>query len=117
MNFEEKIAVFENEVRRRGYEVSKHLPPLYKILWGCGIQTPPPVFCSFGMNLLIHGFATGLLWGVGMWIIRGGGHFVWHSAISSLFGLLMGIAFAVWYEILKRKCQFGFWGNYPHENS
>jgi Family of unknown function (DUF6404) len=44
-------------------------PPLYRLLWRMGVETPPPHFASLGSIALLMGLFFGMSWGLvsGFW--------------------------------------------------
>lgn len=102
----------------------------FELLWSLGIAVRPPQFNSFGVNFILHAMTYSILsWGVFMLIlvalflhlafVAGEGMqpfyalmpiLVWKGVkIASLFGIAMGLFWAIVFTIQKRKLRIPDW--------
>jgi len=73
-----------------------YAPPLYRLLWRCGVEVRPPHFSGFGQNLVTQSCLFGLLFGSFAWSRSFRGMSPATAALSALgYGLFMATYYAV----------------------
>lgn len=93
MPHRQKVQRLIEELGQQGVGSYTVAPPLFRLLWALGLETPPPFFLGFAKLAALMGITFGALWGV-MW-----GVFMWLSlwqgAIPAIVAVSMTILAAV----------------------
>lgn len=96
----------------KGIRRSTSAPPLFLLLWRCGVTIPPPHFRSMLANALLSGTSFGLFWWLIMWPIQ------WlrndtpiaATLLPALFAaLLFGLFMGLFYRFGARKHKLPRW--------
>ena len=111
MMYEKKLKAALELLATTGIWRSNYSPPLFRLLWLCGVRVPPPHFRSFVANTTTLGSFFGIAWGMAMWLL------VWRGedrgevilAASALAGLLFGLCMAAYYQHGQRKHALPDW--------
>ena len=69
MNHDEKVKAALRVLKTRGVSEWTTAPPIFRILWSCGLKTPPPLFLGFVTLALSFSVFFGAFWGAIMWSI------------------------------------------------
>lgn len=111
-NFETKRAKAMALLHATGMRRSHYEPPLVSLLWRLGVPVPPPHFASFFGCMAFAGAAFGVVWGQVMWFTT------WSASgmdlhvallVSTVSGLLFGLALAAIYAYGRRKHKLPAW--------
>jgi hypothetical protein len=119
MNIASKRTAALELLARTGMRRSSYEPPLLRLLWRVGMDSPPPHFASFGQNLVIAGIYFGVAWGLG-WAILAKvildipGTVVWAACAA---GLLFGLSMATYYAYGARKYHIPRWATFDGDAS
>lgn len=101
MTFEEKLALSLAIMEKKKMWRSHYAPPLYRLLWKCGVHIPPPPFAPFWLNVTFFGVTFGLTWTLIMTLT------VWRASpiimpvllSHALFaGLIFGLSMALFHS-------------------
>lgn len=119
MTHREKVECFEQLLRNRGYWISNAIPPVSRLLWLLGLQTPPPYFLSFWAGALTAGIPFGVLWGTFMWLFlwptdRSVGAAIGSSAAAATF---FGVFMAMFWRAQAKKLGLCSWDTFPQSAS
>jgi hypothetical protein len=81
-------------------------PPLFRLLWGLGLEVPPPFFLGFFSLTVLMGTIFGViwtpLWGAGMWL------WVWQGQVPAGFAILMSVMAGLFAGVLFGLAMAGF---------
>ena len=90
---------------------SHYQPPVTRLLWRLGFNTPPPHFCGFFFNTILFAAIYGVVWGTFMWLVTWRHHHTPLNAavIASVCGLAFGLMMATYYAYGKRKHKLPSW--------
>jgi hypothetical protein len=115
MTHDEKVQYLIKDLGQRGVGPYTAAPPLYRLLWRLGIETPPPHFGGFLMPALWMGATFGIIWGVFMWFTFWRGQMEPTTAVgtSVLAGCVFGAIMASCYRRQQKKLALPPWEDYP----
>jgi hypothetical protein len=75
-------------LEQSGIGRNTYAPPLFRILWRCGVQVRPPHFMGFGALASLCGIWFGIGWGAVMWLM------VWSRQHVDVRAMLIGAGVA-----------------------
>jgi hypothetical protein len=116
MTHEQKIEYLLKDLGQRGVGKYTIAPPLYRLLWGLGIEAKPPHFAGFWLLTVVMGLFFGIFWGVVMWLMlwRGQDMPVALAVVTAaIAGLFFGLSMACYYRWRARKLALPAWEDYP----
>jgi hypothetical protein len=138
MTHRQKVDHLIEELRHRGLPASTAAPPLFRLLWALGLETPPPVFWGFIPSMLFMGgffgfffglfmelaFLIWLILGEGLWLGHGGGQllsrgifgFTVVAGVAAVAGLLFGLPMAAISRWKAAQLRLPSWEDYPVED-
>lgn len=112
-----KLQTYKQHMSSRGVSPSAAFPPLWRVLWACGIAVPPPPFLGFFSLTLLSGCWFGPVFALGAWLLgnRGPKFMSVEAAlwVALVTGLFFGLVMAVYYRSLARKHGLGSWAAFP----
>ena len=115
MDHKAKVAHLLEDLKQRGIGPFTAAPPLYRLLWWMGIETPPH-FASFGSIALVMGLFFGVFWGLIMWFLGWRANDVpiaFALAMSAVAGVLFGVTMAAYFRWRASKLALPAWKDYP----
>jgi membrane associated rhomboid family serine protease len=137
MTHRQKVDHLIEELRSRGLGASTVAPPLFRLLWALGLETPPPLFWRFIPLTLLMGVFFGFFWGLfmalafliwlvlgeGLWLGHGGGPLLSRGIFgltvvaggAAVAGLLFGLVMAAYSRWKAAQLRLPSWENYPVE--
>jgi uncharacterized protein DUF6404 len=114
MTHDEKIEYLLKDLGERGISKYTVAPPLYRLLWGLGIEVTPPHFAGFWSLAPFMGAFFAIAWGLFMWVAA------WRdlpfavTLVASLIaGFLFGTIMAGYYRWRARALALPSWQDYP----
>jgi hypothetical protein len=117
MTHDSKLESYRQHMTARGVGWATAFPPLWHVLWSCGLRIPPPPFLSFPAMALLAGGFFGPLFALCAWLLRMRGldympvqEALW-LALGT--GVAFGLAMATYYRYLARKQGLGSWAAFP----
>jgi hypothetical protein len=116
MDHQAKVAHLLEDLKQRGIGPFTTAPPLYRLLWWMGIETPPPHFASFGSTALVMGLFFGVFWGLIMWFLGWRANDVPIASamtMSVVAGVLFGVITAAYFRWRASKLALPPWQDYP----
>lgn len=116
MTHDEKVAHFIADMKARGLDEKKVVPPIMKLLWKRGWTVRPPMFAKFVPLMLILGGFFALLWGAFMWFLIWGPEGkpiapIIGAVVSA--GLMFGATVAWLIQRPAKKMGLPAWEDYP----
>ena len=115
MTQREKLKLARHHLSELGLPRNTWQPPLWRLLWRLGVDTPPPLFWGFGSLTVLFGSFFGAGWGALMWV------FAWSDGAVSVAaaiigacvaGLLFGLCMATYFRHFARKHDLPSWTVY-----
>jgi hypothetical protein len=116
MTHREKVEHFIRDMQGRGVGPSTSAPPLFRLLWGLGLEVAPPLFWGFWPAFLVTGLPFAVGWGSGMWCCLGfpsGNMLALHAVVSLFTGLAFGACMAAFVRWTARRYNLPPWDRYP----
>ena len=110
--FKRRLNSAFRELKATKIRTWNYKPPVHRLLWICGVEIPPPHYCSFLHNLVFLGIGFAASWGV---II--GLHPWWRDdsptllaiARAAFLGLIFGLLMANYYRQGAKKYRLTPW--------
>jgi len=99
----------------KGIARSSYEPIATRLLWGLGIDVPPPHFASFGSIATGFGLYFGVVWGLIMWLMlwsRRGMPVPVALLSACAAGLFFGLSMAGYYVWARRKLGLPAWKDF-----
>lgn len=115
MTLDQKRSAALQLLRSRGLLKTDNVPPLLKLLWGLGLNVPPPQFASFFGLFVFSSLALALPWGALMWLLK------WNASHMSIgeilfrsigFGCCVGLFFTLMVRYSARKNSIPHWSQF-----
>lgn len=118
MTHREKVAQFELILRERDFWISNAIPPIWRFLWLCGIELPPPYFLSFGANAAFTGGWFAIAYGMISWAMLWSGamSIVVALALSVLAGVAFGVCMATFWKYQAWKLRLPPWDEFARSD-
>ena len=113
MTHDRKVETYKQAMAVRGVGESTAAPPLWNLLWSCGLHVPPPPFMSFVSLFMLTGALFGPLFAAGALIIGNRGLRTMSlgeaGVLALIAGAVFGLAMASYYRHLGHKHRLGSW--------
>ncbi len=119
---DKKIEDYIKEVDRRVDNNFALAPPLFRILWWCGLRIRPPLFQTFMFNFLVNGIIVIVITYCLIPLLHPilpvvpDNSLLGTTGLAVFFGICMGWYSAKWYEKEARNAALPKWEDYnpPH---
>lgn len=119
MSNDPRIQAYTDAMRANGVPAATAMPPLWHLLWSCGLRVPPPPFMHPIALFLLGGGMFGLLFAGGAWLVKNRGIGVMSLDEAGNLALITGAAFGLvmtlYYRYLHRKHRLGSWAHAPRQ--
>ena len=102
----------------RGLARRHAAPPLFRLLWKCGVRVRPPHFLGFAHIALVYGAWFTCAWGVFMWLLvwsHQGVDFPGVALRSAGAGAAFGLTMAWFYTRERREFALPAWESFGRD--
>ena len=119
MNHNDKLKKMYQHLPALGISPYTAAPPLYRLLWLLGIESPPPIFASFLQISFYMGTFFAFGWGLFMWFLFWSNQEGPSPSTAFLMSLLAGATFglfmAAYLRYIAKKHNLPSWSDYKGE--
>ncbi|MFC0682939.1 DUF6404 family protein [Lysobacter korlensis] len=113
MTHARKIEAYKQLMDQKGIGPATASPPLWELLWWCGIHLPPPLYMGFLPLALFSGTCFGVMFGAFAWFMGNRGLRTMPLEEAGVVALVTGASFGVivaWFtRRMARKHGLGSW--------